>query len=94
MEAEKTTPSQRNDYSTEASSRRVYLMRKFAAGLIVLALIHLFFAGQEYRSITLDVVCFVIAGLLWLMADRGNRKYQSKRTIETDDQGNAKKKVL
>ena len=86
-------PRDNRTYTTEATSRRVLLMRRAAWGLVILALVHLFFM-PEYKSILLDVGCFAVAVLLWLWAGKINRSRQERPAEHFDDNGNVKKKVL
>lgn len=79
--------------TTESSSRRVYLMRRFAWGLILVGLVHLFFGGEEYKSLTFDIACFALAVLLWLVAGRMNRS-RLRDPESMDENGNAKKTIL
>lgn len=76
-----------------SSSRRVYILRRMAGGLVLIGLLHLIFASGEYRSITADIIMFVAAALLWLLSNKLNRP-KNIDPDRFDENGNAKKRVL
>ena len=86
-------PNDTKTYTTEATSRRVLLMRRAAWGLVIIALVHIFFA-PEYRSVIFDIACFALAVGLWLWAGKINRARQERPAELFDENGNVKKKVL
>lgn len=75
------------------TSRRTFLLDRFAWGLMSFAVVFAIFGG-EYRSWTLVIASAVLAILFWLAAGSIERKRNNKSKEFCDENGNIRPNKL
>lgn len=74
------------------TSRRTYLLNRFAWGLIGIAIIYLIW-GDYYKWLVV-IGCAAIAALFWVVAGSIEKKRRLRHSRFTDDEGNIRPNKL